>query len=217
MARRPYRSSNTGYSTSPKDGLEKMSKFRVAVLRTLHGSFSVYSYPWESEDEEISKERGRNIFLYLPGFRGRQVRYNLSGLTQQELEVTRAMFNLAFDLAEPVVKHRDKVANDALAAGDDSYARVYRALPVYAVRPGPLASHNESVRLGFKPVPGVDDVPPGRLDTDGGGDADGGDEGELREPVDEVAADKPLPDLTGHDRPEVDGDESLGEARSLAE
>lgn len=204
MSKRPYRSGMDGYTKVKAAGIERISKFRVAMLNTFLGNTSLYSYPWLGDDETVA-ERGRNVFLYLPGGRGRQVRWNLSSLTEEELKATKAMFDLAFELAEPVVKHRDKVAQDALAEGDDSYTRVYRAVPVYVVREGPLAAHNESVRLGFIPVPGDND-------DEEWGSSDGG---ELRTAGDGVATGDEVPDLSSYNQPPPDLPESLGEVRGV--
>ncbi|MEU4066702.1 hypothetical protein AB0F25_30690 [Streptomyces wedmorensis] len=58
----------------------------------------------------------------------------LTNMTHEELVALREIWEHAFDLAEPVVVERDRVAREAFERGDDSNERVYRAPPAKVVR-----------------------------------------------------------------------------------
>jgi hypothetical protein len=116
-----------------------MSENRYAWLRTVIGQFVIMHYPDDplnatDEDSEGDNEYGPTVRLILPRQSGPPLRYNFTALTFEELKMTREFFNLLFDLAEPVVRERDRMAQDAFDAGDDSFARIYRQVPQYVVR-----------------------------------------------------------------------------------
>lgn len=105
---------------------------------------------WDAEHEvKIASEKGDNITLLItiPG-RPRPLAWNLSGMTTEELEATRKFFDFLFDLADPIVRERDKVAQDARDQGDDSYIRVYRTLPQFFTRKRTKRTDGESVHDG---------------------------------------------------------------------
>lgn len=104
---------------------------------------------------EVGSEKGMSYVLYLshPTGRGKPIAWNLSAMTAAELEVMRDFFNLAFDLADPVTRERDKVAHEAFEQGDDSFARVYRGLPDFVKRQGPQRENNESIHDGLESTP----------------------------------------------------------------
>lgn len=68
------------------------------------------------------------------GLRNR-ISMQLSNLTMEELTAFKKFWELAFELAEPVVTERDRLAAEALERGDDSHPRIFRQKPVFAVRP----------------------------------------------------------------------------------
>jgi hypothetical protein len=72
--------------------------------------------------------------------------YNLTALTHEELLAMRELFNFAFDLAEPVILLRDRIAQDAFDKGDDSFIRVYRQAPQLIIREGTIRQDGESLR-----------------------------------------------------------------------
>lgn len=92
---------------------------------------------------------------------------NLTRMTEEELLATKKLLDRAFELALPVVQRRDKEANDALDQGDDTYPRVYRAVPQLVYREGAVTEYRESLH--------------GRLEDlsfgDGDGRGDSGDDG----------------------------------------
>ena len=91
-------------------------------------------------------EDGNEVILLIPRKAGYSpVKIALTQLTAAELSAIRQTFELAFELARPVVEHRDKVAHDAFLAGDDSYTRSYRAPAEFVVRKGPVGADCESI------------------------------------------------------------------------
>jgi hypothetical protein len=105
----------------------------------------------DSPDGErpISLERGPNYHLVIPG---KKVLIDLSFMTHEELVAARTFWNMAFDLAEPVVLLRDKEAQDAFDSGDDSFHRLHRPVPKLVVRPGAQRAHSEVLRVGLAHV-----------------------------------------------------------------
>lgn len=126
-----------------------MSVGRIAWLRVAIGQFIILRHPKDDED----KEAGPTVRLYLPRPGARPMQYNLTALTKQELDWLRDLLNLACDLAEPIVEHRDKVAQDAFDNGDDSFARIYRQVPQLIVRERAFEGHGEGVYDGSSGVP----------------------------------------------------------------
>jgi hypothetical protein len=120
-------------------------------------------------------ELGENLVLVIPRPYGKPVSLNFSALTEQELQVTRQIFEKLFDMVEPIVKQRDMEAQRAFDNGDDSFTRIYRQVPQYIVREGAIAPYSESVFGGSKELPlGLGDEldPDGRVRADGDGVAD---------------------------------------------
>lgn len=140
-----------GVGATRQYGTGRISKNRVAWLRTSAAQFNLLRYPQESIDQEdemprIETEEGDNVMLLIPQRAGRPCVIHLTGMTYDEFDKTRQLFNLMFKIAEPIVKHRDKVAEDASANGDDSYSRIYRAVPEFVVRQGALATDSQGLR-----------------------------------------------------------------------
>jgi hypothetical protein len=102
---------------------------------------------WDEEnDVKLKSEAGDNIVLIMPvPGRTKPLIWNMSAMTTEELEATRKFFNYLFDLADPIVRERDKVALDAHKSGDDSYIRVYRTLPQFIARSRKVDSDSEGV------------------------------------------------------------------------
>lgn len=137
-----------------RDGI--MSERRVAWIRTMLGTSVVMFYPpgWteaetEEEQEELKKikvETGPTVRLIINRSNARPVQMNLTSLTADELNMTREFYNLLFDLAEPIVQERDRVAQDAYDNGDDGFARIYREVPQVVVRTGTIGPDYQSIR-----------------------------------------------------------------------
>lgn len=89
---------------------------------------------------------------------------NLTQLTAKELTAFREFINRAIDLAEPVVRQRDEEADHAFNEGNDTFERIYRAVPQLVYREGAVETYCKS--LFERP----DDLPDGERDGDGESD-----------------------------------------------
>lgn len=137
----------------------KISENRLAWIRTNIGQAVILYYedheeePEEEDNTEDSTEvktekieYGPTVRLMLPQPRGRALLSDITSLTMDELTMLREFYNLLFDLAEPSVIERDRIAKDAYSEGDDSYARSYRPVGQFIVRKGTLRANSESVQ-----------------------------------------------------------------------
>lgn len=169
---------------------ERFSDERFAWLRTYLGQFVIL---WRENDQDESGTEAVtptvSLLLTRPG--GRPVTYNITSLTRDELDSTRQFFTMLFDMAEPLVDERDKVAHDAAAQGDDSYVRSYRQLPEVVVRKRTVGPDREVLRE--RPAD----------DADGPAD-DGSDDAGLRGHGDGLAPETPEDDRTQDDEPTAD-------------
>ena len=89
----------------------------------------------------------------------------LTTLTHAELRGLKELIDLAFELAEPVVQERDRVAQDEFDKGNDSFERLYRRVPTLVVREGAKRENNDSLRQRHSDLP---DGSGGREDPYGG-------------------------------------------------
>lgn len=116
-----------------------LSPNRLAWIRTIMGQFIIMKDEFRSEDEEeereVNQEIGPTIRFMIPT-RYKPMTFNFTALTKEELDLTREFFNLLFEVAEPIVIHRDKIAKAAFDAGDDSDSRSYRQKPQLVIREG---------------------------------------------------------------------------------
>ena len=152
----------------------KMSDDRASWLRTNIGQFVMMRYVQSKnpdlEDPAEDNEVGPTYVLVLPRYGTRPMKFNITSLTLEELQMTRQFFDRLFDLAEPIVRARDEVAQNAADEGDDSYTRYYRQPPQYVVREGAFREDDQSILDGLKDAPdGSGDGP----DSDGGVRGDG--------------------------------------------
>lgn len=113
------------------------------------------------------------LFHPIPGKRF-NISWELTMLTEDEFDALKEIVMLAFDMALPIIRARDKEAADALAAGDDSYHRIYRAVPQVVYRKGPQQKYSESLLHGLEDAADVES-------------ADSNSDGELRGRSDGVA------------------------------
>lgn len=141
-------------------GFNRLSDTRISWLRTqATGQIAInVSSPEQRKEhygDKVGSEVGDSVTLtqYVPG-RNRPLTWDLTGMTTEELEATRKFFDFLFDLADPIVRERDKVANEALAEGDDSYSRVYRESPTLVVRERQERSDSQGVHDGPENVSG---------------------------------------------------------------
>lgn len=134
-----------------RPGFGRLSHLKVLILRTqITSQLVVQELDPTSYDEEndvtMNSEAGSNFVLLIPILgRNKPLIWNMSAMTLAELEATRQFFNALFDLTEPVVRERDKVADDAFKQGDDSYTRSYRDAPQFITRPRPKRANGEGV------------------------------------------------------------------------
>lgn len=183
-------------SRNPKFRIDgKMSENRVTWLRTILGTAVIMFYPPgvipdDATDEE-KDQTGPTVRLIIPQPGRRAVSLNLTALTSAEIVLMREFYNLLFDLAEPIVRERDKVAQNAYENGDDSFARIYRQVPQLVVRSGAIGPDYESVRNR------LDDLSRGV--RDGFSSADG-----VRRVGTELASSEPEKDRTQDDEPQTD-------------
>lgn len=131
-------------------GTGKMSENRFAWVRVAIGQFTIMKF--EPEETDDDKDLGASVVLFIPRPGSRGISYDMTALTSEELKVVREFFNMLFDEAEPVVSDRDRIANEALAAGDDSHARVYRQVPQFVVRKRPQRKDSEGVHDGSQNI-----------------------------------------------------------------
>lgn len=166
------------------------TKERAAWVNTFLGQAVLFVYPEGHVIAEATKEPGPTVKVLIPRHKGPTVHWDLTALTMEELDMLREFFRVAFDTAEPIVRERDRMAQDALAEGNDSFSRVYRQVPQLVVRPRTEREHGESVLDRSEDVPesdtdGRDDSstpggvrgPGGELADDGTSDSGGQDDG----------------------------------------
>ena len=190
-------------SRKPKYGVNpQISKDRYAWVQCEAGKFVIIV----GEDNG----HGPDVVLYHPR-PGKilDVSIKLANLTLEELTALRELFNTAFDWAEPVVKQRDKEAQDAWEAGDDSHSRNYRPVPTVVYRKRPVGEHDEGVRERPESLPegGI----AGR-DGDSGGVRGAGDDLVEPDPEDHGSEDDRTPPLESEVVGEV-GEDASGDPR----
>jgi len=104
---------------------------RIASARVVFGEFIVYQ---NATDPEQDIEGGDNIAIKFPNPTGGTIYHKLTTLTSEELEAVKMIFDLAFSLAAPICKERDRVAAESADRGEDLYSRNYRAKPHVIVK-----------------------------------------------------------------------------------
>lgn len=122
----------------------KIPDDRVAWSEFSLGKLAVNKYPEyhdldeESDDEpKVDDRLGPSVSLLLSSrFDAKTIKFILTNLTGPELDAFQRTILHAIELARPSVEIRDKLAKEAFDNGDDSYERVYRAVPVIVVREG---------------------------------------------------------------------------------
>jgi hypothetical protein len=156
-----------------------MSENRRAWIKTAVGMMVLMEYRNGEDEDESTNETEPTIRLYLPQPGRKAVSYDLTALTEPELDAMEKFFALLFKKARPVVQQRDKVANDALERGDDSFARVYRDAPQFIVREGQVSSDGQGVYDRPEDAPGGH-APDSDSDSSVGGSGDGVASGEAQ-------------------------------------
>lgn len=154
--RRTYRPGSRNGNFRNDRNEDKMSENRLVWVRTVMGQAVLMYYGRgvdPESDEPVSEKRrkelddmGPSVRLFLPRPNARTIIFDITSLTLDELVKLREFYNLLFDLAEPSVRLRDKVAQDAFNNGDDSYTRSYRPLGEAVVRQRSLGVDSKSVQ-----------------------------------------------------------------------
>lgn len=135
-----------GYRNTPLHAdPARMSEGRAAWVKTYQDQFVIF-FDLVKEGEDAGHLKDIMFFHSHDG--GRSASLNLTACTEDELNAIEEFWMHAISLARPIVQHRDKEARDALEAGDDTYMRNYRALPVRVYRKGPVPEYGEGVQHG---------------------------------------------------------------------
>lgn len=160
---------------NPKLKPGHFSENRLAWVTTHIGQFVILTA------EESEGQVGKPIRLFHPtGKNGLGFSWDLTVLTVEELNSLRELLETAFEWALPICEARDKEAKDANDQGDDSFTRLYRAVPqlVYRSRPEPIDREGVQHRSAdASPAHGNDDAGHGDSIRDGGDDLAERDEG----------------------------------------
>jgi hypothetical protein len=130
----------------------KMGDNRIAFTRTGAGTIALYRLPNDPEKAESEEERlliedseiGPNYRLTLTSGRFK-IDYYLTSLIEEELNAIKSIFELALELAYPITRARDRMAQDAFSDGDDSFTRIYRPAPQFVVRNREATEHDQSI------------------------------------------------------------------------
>lgn len=131
-------------SSDRKGDYERMSADREMWVQVYKGEFILY----ETEGEEPELGNTLRVACCYRGANRRPVTLSLTSLTEEELLALRKFWDRAIEKALPIAQLRDKVADDAFQAGDDTYSRNYREVPNFVVRERPKRQHAEGVHDG---------------------------------------------------------------------
>lgn len=133
----------------------QISEGRVAWVRTVLGQFIWMEFDpsgpdqlEESTDEPNLDKLGPNLRLVSPRSSGRPISWNLSALTEEELDILVDFFKQLEARIRPIIRLRDKVAQDAWNEGNDSYYRIYREVPQFVVRERAKLQYSEGILHG---------------------------------------------------------------------
>jgi hypothetical protein len=151
-----------------RPGYGRFSSTRRAWLKTiqtqqliLHGITDEDRIQKEEKEQDWIRasqdEEGTSyiIMIPVPG-RTKGLTWDLTGMTPDELEAFKKFMDLAISLAEPVVRVRQKVAEDAEQAGDDTYSRIYREPPVFVDRERAQRKNGQGVHDRSEDAPSGD-------------------------------------------------------------
>ncbi len=76
----------------------------------------------------------------------RTTKIHLTALRLDELEALRSFLNAELDRVRPYVETLDQTAEEAFSNGDDSFARLYRPVPIVHHRQRGKPQHGEGIR-----------------------------------------------------------------------
>ena len=135
----------------------------VAWVENFYGRYFILA--GEIKDDPL--QPGKDVAIVLPRrfYPKMGPIISLANLTEAELDTLKELFDLAFELAKPIVQERDRVAQDEFDKGNDSFDRLYRRVPTLVVREGAKRENNPGLRQRHADL----------LDSSGGGEGvDGG-------------------------------------------
>jgi hypothetical protein len=130
----------------------KITETRIAFTKTAAGTIAFYRLPndpelAESDEEREQIENGEIGPHYRLTFMSahRKIDYYLTSLTEEELDAVKGIMEFAFELARPVTRARDRMAQDAFTDGDDSFTRIYRPAAQFVIRNREAAKYDQSI------------------------------------------------------------------------
>lgn len=176
------RSYKPGYRNKPDYDKEpgRFAEGRWAWVTVYFGQFVIWG-DWKKDSKGNQTDEVKDIKLIHPVPNRQAVSWTLTACTEEELISMKHLFDTAFEWALPIVRQRDKEAQDAFEAGDDSHSRVYRQVPQLVYRSGPESKHGQSVQHGSENASGV-------LPDDGDSDGDVRGSGDEVDERDEAAS-----------------------------
>jgi hypothetical protein len=119
----------------------KITKHSLMWGFNMWGRWMVSRIPYDEFPEYFheSKEPGDSIIIELPTYSGKVIRYNLTRLTEEELNQFEKLMKLAIDQARPITQLRDEyVKNLQLEDEEDLPDRRYRPVPGIFTHDGPV-------------------------------------------------------------------------------
>jgi hypothetical protein len=119
-----------------------------AVLMIVNRQVKIIEYPPEG-DETLP----RIVYTINPLGSGGVA---LTSLTEEELDAWVTIFNMAVDMARPIVQHLDAEAEEARLRNDTRYRRLWRAKPQFIDLTKESHSVNGSKNQGVPSRPGVE-------------------------------------------------------------
>ena len=131
-----------GFRTPPPAG--RVDEGSVLWLTTSAGRITLKVYEKNERQGEVGVNCGLNLRFASGGFRT----VDLTALTESEFLALQDFFNRAAAIVLPIIRARDKAADDAYAAGDGSFDRSYRALPTLVDREWSPGEHLEGIFNG---------------------------------------------------------------------
>lgn len=149
-----------------------MGKNRIAWVTV--DRFTAYILAWKEENNLA--EPGPDIGILMPlssaGDNRKHFYIRLTTWTEKELVAVKKLFNLAFDESLEIVRLRDAEAMRSFKEeGNDSWTRLYRGLPTYAVRSRAIGEDGHIIWERLENAPEVDGDKPVGDERDPGGNA----------------------------------------------
>lgn len=139
---------------TPKPSSNEPNRFaptRIAWVKAHVYEMVIHKGNSEDPDDlkyHLDPEIGDPVRLVLRVPRARPIIMYLTSLTVAELDALQTFFNKAIDLARPIAAKLDAQAQQAFEEGDDSYSRIYRAVPEIVERQRKVGQHGTSVPSG---------------------------------------------------------------------